>query len=228
MLRMPCFSQSCDHLTNNWFIACTAAAFLNCVDSLTWHVCLQIAKHVLELIGISAWRSLDNCFLFRLVVSDALAWFRVIHHRLLIMVIRLSDLCDERERGELLALANNMVLFLISDACSRWYRISLFSLARASRLISIDEKSTNICSRLANSLKNCFAIFSKSFTWDGFVVCDSQQTEARCEILKNYSREYKKLCLIPSRWLYSKVFFFEMLNVFSVIFSRVFGMMKEI
>lgn len=114
-----------------------------------------------------------------------------------------------RERGELLALANNMVLFLISDAYSRSYRVSSFlSRARASRLISIDEKSTNICSRLANSLKNCFAIFSKSFTWDGFVVCDSQQTEARCEILKNYSREYKKLCLIPSRWLYSKVFFF--------------------
>lgn len=40
VLRMPGAAQRRDHLTDDWFVAGAAAAFLCCGNSLTIHVCL--------------------------------------------------------------------------------------------------------------------------------------------------------------------------------------------
>lgn len=38
MLRMPCLAQRGNHLTNNRFLACIAAALLHRIDTLTTHI----------------------------------------------------------------------------------------------------------------------------------------------------------------------------------------------
>jgi hypothetical protein len=90
MLRVPGLSKCRDDLSNNWLVAGAAAALLHCVHSLTRHVRLETAKHILKL--VLPWSGLvEGClydgFFACLVVGDALRWLCVVGDGLLLMLL---------------------------------------------------------------------------------------------------------------------------------------------
>ena len=92
MLWMPSLAQRRDDLTDNRLVACTAAAFLHCVDSLTWHILLKTAKHILELVlswFVLAVRCLNDGFFTSLIVGDALGRPCVVGYGLLLLLLLL-------------------------------------------------------------------------------------------------------------------------------------------